>query len=228
METSYNDWPASPDPAAIGVDQAFSAGGVTFPGGVKAGAVAAVFTDLVLNYAATVEPLHQGWCWGYEYRPVRGGDGQSLSCHSSATALDLNSPLHEQGRAGTMGEATSATLALRDRYHGLVTWGGDFFGVVDEMHWEISGEPEDIDALALELAGTPPLGNSGNGAPMALTQQDIDAVAAAVMHQLQTAAVIPMLKVDPDNGHETRETVSVTRALQSAQTQATRAAYRTL
>lgn len=226
--TSQNGWPASPDPAAIGVDQHFTVRGITFPGGVKSGAVATVFRDLVLRYMDTVEPLNQGWCWGYEFRVIRGGSGD-LSNHSSASALDLNSPLHPQGTAGTMSkDAARGARSLVERYEGCIAWGGDWVGSVDEMHWEVSADQARIEQLAadIERVSSPPA--AAEGIAMPLSDQDVARVAAAVLEILETERVVPMLRIDPKTGSESREQVSITRALQSAQTQASRAAYRGL
>jgi len=62
--TSYNGWPASPDPAAIGINAAFAPAGVRFPGGVKSGDVAKVLGHLASQFHTSVERLVQGWCWG--------------------------------------------------------------------------------------------------------------------------------------------------------------------
>lgn len=228
METSYNDWPASPDPAAIGIDPLFTECGVTFPGGIKAGDVSVVFRDLVQQYHATVELLTPGWCWGYDYR-ANVNNPATLSCHASGTALDLNAPLHPNGVAGTLSpDQTSSARGLVARYEGLVSWGGDFYGTVDEMHWEISGTEQEIAELADRLdSGQGPQQPPG-GEDMPLSDEDVTRVADKVLDTLMTELCIPMLEIDPSNGAESRTYVAVTRALQSAQTQSARAAYRTL
>ena len=218
---AYNGWPASPDPAAIGVDRHFTAGGVTFPGGVVAGPVAAVFRDLAEQYTALIEPLVQGWCWGYEYRTVRGNPSR-MSCHAAGTALDLNAPIHPQGVAGTFSDLqTSALSHILLRYDGLVTWGGDFYGRVDEMHWEITGGPEDISELANRLEGSNGAQNPIEETDVALSAEDIEAVAQAVMQHLQTDPICQM-EVYSSSGLAHAEKATITRVLQSAQVQSAR------
>lgn len=225
MESSYNGWPASPDPDAIGIDRDFTAGGVTFPGGVKSGDVATVFRDLVEQYVATVEPLTDGWCWGYSFR-ANVNNPNTLSCHSSGTALDLNAPLHANGASGTMPNGERSARALVDRYGGLITWGGDFTGTPDEMHWEVSGSAAELAELADRLSA----GNGPEPEPeeedVPLTSEEVHRIADEVMRRLQQTEVIAMLVVDPETGKESNDDASITRALQSAQTQAARAAYR--
>jgi hypothetical protein len=61
---------------------------------------------------------------------------------------------------------------------------------------------------------------------MPLSRDDITAVADEVMHRLTSDRLLAMLVVDSSSGSESRVDVSITRALQSAQTQSARAAYR--
>lgn len=188
METSYNGWPASPDPAAIGLEAGFEFDFVTFPGGVKSGPVAYVFADLLDQYVMTVEPLTAGWCWGYNYRP-NVNDPSVLSCHSSGTAIDVNAPAHPNGVAGTVPNVERWRRLLAERYGGLVTWGGDFSGTPDEMHYEISGTPDEISDLADRLADSygPPPWQEGDDMP--LSDDDVQKVAAATLEGIRALIV---------------------------------------
>lgn len=156
MLTSYNGWPASPDPQAIGVDKGFAVEGVSFPGGVKSGDVSTVLRYVLEQFHRNVEPLVAGWCWGYEFRAATHSPG-ALSPHSSGSAVDVNAPRHGDGASGTFTppQVDWIRQILLD-VGGVVRWGG---GWSDEMHFEISGTPEQVATAAAQLpssATTPP------------------------------------------------------------------------
>jgi len=160
--TSYNGWEASRDPHAIGVDPSFTVGGVQFPGGVKAGDVALVLGHVAAGIHATVERLVKGWCWGYEYR-ANVNNPATLSCHSSATAIDVNAPNHPNGKSGTFTPSQVAQIrAIIAQAGSVVAWGHDWSGTVDEMHFEIHGTPVQVAAAARALrpATAPPVGGT--------------------------------------------------------------------
>lgn len=161
---SYNGWAANSSPAAIGVVdfsplgiRTFGNGG--FAGGVKGGAVHAIFTDLVerLN---EIEPVMRdpstgqlGYgCWGYGYRANVNNPSQ-LSCHASGTAIDYNAPKHGNGTsigAGNSGWSLSniaRVKALLVRYDGVVRW----LSNNDPMHFEISGTAANVAAVAAKI-----------------------------------------------------------------------------
>lgn len=151
MTRSYNGWEASPDPKSIGVVP-FSVAGVNFPGGVRAGDVAVVFTYLLTQFDARVEKLVAGWCWGYSYRQNRNAD--NLSCHASGTAVDANAPRHPNGKRGTFTPTqVLEILKILSELNGVVRWGGRFTGTPDEMHFEIVGSPAEVKAAADALRG---------------------------------------------------------------------------
>jgi hypothetical protein len=138
MPTSQNGWAASASKRDIGV-QPFSVIGVEFPGGVRAGDVATLFSYLVRRFHYEVEPLHPGWCWGWAYRDVRGGT--NLSNHASGTAVDINAPAHPLGTK-TFSQSQRATIReIVSTCMGAVRWGGEYSGRVDEMHFEIVVSP---------------------------------------------------------------------------------------
>lgn len=170
MPSSYNGWPASPDPGAIGVVP-FYAGGTSGPfgsggwaAGVKAGDVATVFTYLVDQYVATVEPLKTdpdtgqlGYgCWAYNYR-ANVNNPSTLSCHASGTALDVNATAHPNGASGTF--TSTQVKAIRTILYdlgGAIRWGGDFTGTVDEMHFEVNCSAADLAQVAAWLPSAGP------------------------------------------------------------------------
>jgi len=165
VETSYNGWTASPNPADFGGITPLVVAGESFAPGVRSGDVHVVFQHLAEQLNARVEPVYApGWHeaddWGYAYRANRNAN--NLSCHASATAIDYNATRHPNGVA-TAQTWTSAQIAtihqiLAELDH-LVRWGGDFTGTVDSMHFEVIGTPGQIAALAARLigGGVPPV-----------------------------------------------------------------------
>ena len=103
-----------------------------------------------------VEPLVTPGCWGYSYR-ASANSKALLSCHSSATAWDINAPQHPNGRHGTItGAKLNAVRAILAFCEGVVYWGGDGWGARtwDEMHMEIAetgASDEQVAALARKI-----------------------------------------------------------------------------
>lgn len=145
MITSYNGWPASPDPAEIGV-KPFTFAGYDFPAGVKAGDVAVLFRYFLAQYHTRVESLAYysgGDEWGFAYRQNR--NAANLSCHASGTAIDVNATRHPNGKANTLTAAQVAELRrVLKECGGAIRWGGDFSGTKDEMHYEVCKTPEEV------------------------------------------------------------------------------------
>jgi hypothetical protein len=182
VETSYNGWPASPDPQAIGVDKTFTVEGVSFPGGVKSGDVSTVLRYVLEQFHHNVEPLVAGWCWGYEYRP-NVNDPSTLSCHAAGCAVDANAPQHGNGATGTFTAAQVDWIRqILRNCGGVVTWGGDW---ADEMHFEISGTVDQVAAAAAGLStqGQLPPGpaqpTAATGDPQ-VTDDEMEKIAAKV------------------------------------------------
>jgi hypothetical protein len=220
VQASYNGWPASADPAEIGIDESFQVGAVKFPGGCKSGDVAVVLGTVASLFNQHVEALVPGWCWGYEFRFATNSP-EALSCHSSGTALDLNAPLHADGTRGTFRPVQVDWIReILRSVGGVVRWGGAWG---DEMHFEITGTPAEVAAAAAALspndipppvtaAPTPPTGDDQ------VTEDEINRIAAkvwgyivgggsagATLKEIQTvgranAAKLSKL-VDPRNGN---------------------------
>lgn len=153
-EVSQNGWPAAPD---LAVNRNFAVNGITFPAGVAPGAPETILGYVATQFAATVEPLVNPGCWGFNYRPVTGGG--SLSNHSSGTALDLNAPEHPYDASGTFTAGQVAAIrAILDMCEGTVRWGGDYTSTKDEMHFELNKAPGDasIARVAAKLGGSTP------------------------------------------------------------------------
>lgn len=153
--SSQNGWPVKPALAKI------DAGGNSnmFPPGARRGDVHTILQWVARQYHQRVEKLVSGWCWGYSYRPIRGGT--SFSNHASGTAIDCNAPRHPIGKSGTFSAKQRAEInAIVKSCNGVVRWGGSYSGRKDEMHFEINVRPGDkrIRALARQIGGghTPP------------------------------------------------------------------------
>lgn len=169
MATSQNGWPASSDKASIGINSSFSVAGVTFPGGVKSGDVSTVLGYVANQFHDRVEPLVSGWCWGYTYKEISGSN--TLSCHASGTAVDINAPDHPYGVHNTFTSAqVNAIHAILNEVSPAVEWGGNWGGSgVDAMHFEISGSSSTVASVAARLGGgssTPPPAGGAPGFPL--------------------------------------------------------------
>lgn len=147
---SQNRWPANDR----GVIAQYS-----LPGGkvaLRAGDVSVVLLRVATRFHAEVEPLVWPGVWGYAERLVRGST-TDLSNHASGTAIDLNAPAHPLGVRGTFSATqVRAIHAIVADTGGVVRWGGDYSGRVDEMHFEINAGPAQVKALADKIRNPPP------------------------------------------------------------------------
>lgn len=159
--TSYNGWPASKDPKAIGINSAFEPlPGHKFPAGVKSGDVETVFAFLVTYFHEHIEPVDLPGPadeWGYFYKPSANSP-KLISCHSSGTALDINATRHPNGKTGTFTKAQLASIAQLLAILTCVDWrgskaeGGVASGTPDPMHWEIAEGPRGTPAQVARIA----------------------------------------------------------------------------
>ena len=136
MESSYNGYPASKDPAAIGIKPYVVQGT-----NLKlrcAETVGPLLAGFAAEFHELIEPLDHGALddWGYCYRMVRA-EPTKLSNHASGTAIDLNSTKHPLGKAGTFSAEKVPMIQALAKKYGL-TWGGDYKTRKDEMHFEVS------------------------------------------------------------------------------------------
>lgn len=159
MPTSYNGWPASSDPSAIGINRGWEPiKGHDFPGGIKSGDVEVVFTYLVRQLDSRVEPIEEypaGDEWGYNYRANVNNPSQ-LSCHASGTAIDYNATQHPNRVDYTWTQAQSREIhkIIDDELDGVIKWLEGY----DEMHFEIRGSAAQVAAVAKKIRAitTPP------------------------------------------------------------------------
>ena len=151
MLTSYNGWPASKDQAEIGIKS------YAVPGTLIKLRCAEKVAPLLVGFAAEfhnlIEELDVGSLddWGYCYRMVRGTTNK-LSNHSSGNAIDLNSSRHPLCQLGTFEAGKVPMLRALAHKWGL-TWGGDYKGRKDEMHFEISIDAVKVAALINKIQG---------------------------------------------------------------------------
>lgn len=152
MATSQNGWPV------VGADQIIDKRvlNVEFPNGWLKGPIDVIFTDLITQLNK-IEPIHSGWCWGYYVKRIEGSS--TYSNHASGTAIDYNAPIHPMGSRGTWsaGDTTAVRSLLKNRYSGLIRWGGDYSGRADEMHFEFIGTKTQASTLAARLTQQPPI-----------------------------------------------------------------------
>lgn len=160
MEYSYNGWLASRNPADFGGLEPLIVAGESFSPGVRRGDVHAVLMMVAQKLHERVEPVvkpewHQADDWGYSYRLNRNAN--NLSCHASGTAFDYNATRHPNGRRGTFSAAQVREIRqILLEVNGCVRWGGDFSGVVDEMHFEILGSMQTVARIAGMLRNSIP------------------------------------------------------------------------
>ena len=150
-EKSQNGWPASKDPAEIGVVIRTVVPGVR-PVRVRvANAVAPLFVAALKEWHRTVEKLEPGEVQGYTYREIRGGSSNTLSNHASGTAVDVWPSRHPQNdRDGNLSMVQrAAILQIADKY-GLRS-GGSFNTRPDWMHLECVLTPAQAAALIKRL-----------------------------------------------------------------------------
>jgi hypothetical protein len=149
MLTSYNGYPASKDPAEIGIK--------SYP--VKgtdrklrcAESVGPLLAAFAAEFHELIEPIDEGTFddWAYAFRMVRGMTDK-LSCHSSGTAIDLNATKHPLNKIGTFPAEKVPMIRALSKKYGL-KWGGDFKSRADEMHFEVTVTPAKAKELITKL-----------------------------------------------------------------------------
>lgn len=152
MAKSYNGWSASPSLKTRVIEPV--------PGcrlRVRDNQnVADVFTYLVRQYHERVDDVtkpHPQDDWGFHYK-LNTNDPTTLSCHASATAIDLDATEHPNGVA-TEKTFTPKQIAeiheILEELEGVVRWGGDYTNTVDAMHFEIIVKPGRLRSIGRKL-----------------------------------------------------------------------------
>lgn len=150
-EFSQNGWPVFTSSDSLVKTLA----GQRMPNGVVPGDVATVLGYVAQQFHNRVEPLVDGWCWGWNNRAVTGGTVKSN--HASATAIDLNAPRHPYGKANTFTPVQrSAIREILTEVSPAVRWGGDYTGNRDDMHFEINAGVGVVAAVAARIRNAQP------------------------------------------------------------------------
>ncbi|MBB3099409.1 peptidoglycan hydrolase-like protein with peptidoglycan-binding domain [Actinoplanes campanulatus] len=151
MPTSQNGWSAGSKTAIGGLDNRYVPGTkVRVAPGVRKGDAATVLFYVAEQFNLHVEKLKPGWCWGYNYRGIRGAT--SLSNHASGTAIDLNAPTHGLGATGTFTEKQLAAIRKILAFcEGVVRAGVFYKGRPDPMHFELVGTPAQVARIARKI-----------------------------------------------------------------------------
>lgn len=142
-EQSINGWPASPQPALIGV-QTFAIPGTRRTVRLQSDAapillrLATAFDRHVADIDA--DPLA---VWGYNYRRIRPQENDPkapFSDHASGTAIDLRSDKFPIGKRNMTLRQRMWVRRILKNCDGLVIWGGDYKNdaSADEMHFAIA------------------------------------------------------------------------------------------
>jgi len=147
--TSYNGWPASKEQAEIKV-KPYPIKGTAIKIRCAAGA-GELLAAFAADFHALIEPIDEGVydVWAFAYRMVRGTTDK-LSNHSSGTAIDLNATQHPLGKSGTFDANKVPMIQALAKKYGL-TWGGDYRGRKDEMHFELHLNREQAIKLITKL-----------------------------------------------------------------------------
>jgi D-alanyl-D-alanine carboxypeptidase len=170
VSKSQNGWPV----AARDQQDEGTYAGVRFPNGILAGDVATIARWQLARYAAVVEPLVQGTCWGWFVKAIEGST--TISNHASGTAWDVNADQHPMGRpasANMSADQIRQCRALVTAADGVLRWGGDYTGRPDPMHWEIVGTRTEVAALAAKI--------KREAATVAITPTEINAIRDAIL-----------------------------------------------
>lgn len=116
---------------------------------LRKGDVSVVLLDWALWWHRNISPLKQAQCGGYNNRVIKGS--RTKSNHASATAEDLNWQEFPQGPRRTTAAQRAKIHDRLDYYEGVIRWGGDYTGTLDEMHAEINRPPADVTRVANKI-----------------------------------------------------------------------------
>lgn len=155
MPTSYNGWSASP---TLRIRPLVVAGESFAPGVRDDDDVYVVLQYVAQQMHERVERIvadgwHQADDWGFSYR-ANANDPNSLSNHSSGTAIDYNATRHPNG-VPTRNTFTAAQVAEIHRILAeveyVVAFGGDYRGTPDAMHFELDENPAAVARVAARI-----------------------------------------------------------------------------
>lgn len=99
-----------------------------------------------------VMKLYNPGCWGWN-APTAVPGTSVYSNHSSGTAVDFNAPTFPWKTRNMSAAQRQSCREIVAQTDYIVVWGGDFTTLVDEMHFEINGTPEDVARIVEKLKG---------------------------------------------------------------------------
>lgn len=118
---------------------------------LRKGDVSAVLLHFARWYDKNIESLMASDTGGYNPRVIEGST--TVSNHASGTAMDLRWNKHPMGKRGTFSNAMAGKIRSQLKfYEGVIRWGGDYSGRVDEMHFEINKPPTDVARIVKKIA----------------------------------------------------------------------------
>lgn len=120
--------------------------------GLRRGDVATVLLHVGKLFNERVAKIYNPGCWGWNAPiPIPGSD--IISNHASGTAIDFNAPSFPWTLRKMSPEQREACRQIVRDLEGVIAWGGDFPTRVDEMHFEIIGNEEDVASVAKKIRG---------------------------------------------------------------------------
>lgn len=134
IERSYNGWRADPDYRKLGASRIEVEG----RGFILVEVAQPLFAYLIRRFHHEVDEIDKGVLddWSFNYRKARAAD--ALSCHASATAVDLNATKYPMGRANMTKAQRKAVERILAASRKQFRWGGWFrMPYTDEMHFEL-------------------------------------------------------------------------------------------
>jgi hypothetical protein len=160
MSTSQNGWAALPATSPLLYTWSLPDGDhgqINTVLRVRHGSVGFVLMHYALCYDAKVENVDGGVMddWGWAFRAVRGYSN-TLSNHSSATAIDLNATRYPIGTRHMSAEDIAMVHSLLARYDGVLRSGVDYHSRPDQMHTELNDNVSmaEVEKVARKLVDT--------------------------------------------------------------------------
>jgi peptidoglycan hydrolase-like protein with peptidoglycan-binding domain len=122
---------------------------------LRKGDVSVVLLHFARWFDKNIEPLTKEDTGGYNPRKISGTN--TWSNHASGTAMDLRWNKHPQGKKGTFSNAQAGKIRAQLKfYEGVIRWGGDYSGTVDEMHFEINKAPAEVKKIVAKIVAPKP------------------------------------------------------------------------
>lgn len=141
--------------------------------GVLSGDVATVLHQVGKLFNERIDRLYSPGCWGWNAPTVIPGSNV-YSNHCSGTAIDFNAPTFPWKTRKMTPAQREACRQIVTELDSVVAWGGDYTTFVDEMHFEIVGDSNEVARVANKIKG---------GDDMLRNKTDVDRVFLATLHR---------------------------------------------